>query len=49
MANVNPIADLDETDNGEDLFLVSRIRERIQNKLRLSRDYSVKIIGNVDL
>ena len=49
MANVNPIADLDETDNGEDIFIVSRIRERIQNKLRLLRDYSVKIIDNVVL
>lgn len=49
MANVNPIADLDETDNGEDLFLVSRIREKIQNNLRLLSDYSVRTFGNVDL
>jgi hypothetical protein len=49
MVNVNPIANLDETYNGEDIFIVSRIRQRIQNKLRLLRDYSVKIIDNVAL
>jgi hypothetical protein len=44
MANVGPIADLGGTDNDEDIFVLSRIRNRFQNKIRLWRDYSVKIV-----
>ena len=43
-ATVSPIADIDETDNGKELFIVSRIREKLLNKLRLLRDYYIKIV-----
>lgn len=32
---VSPIPDTDETDNDDDIFLVSRIRDKFQNKIRL--------------
>jgi hypothetical protein len=44
-ANAPPIADLDETDNGEDILVIPRIGDKLQNKIRLSIDYSIKIIG----
>jgi hypothetical protein len=45
MANVSPTAGPDETDNDDDTFVVPRIRNRLQNKISLSVDYCVKIIG----
>jgi hypothetical protein len=44
-ANAPPIADLDETDNGEDILVIPRIGDKLENKIRLSIDYSIKIIG----
>jgi hypothetical protein len=44
-ANEPPIADLNETDNGEDILVIPRIGNKLQNKIRLSIDYSIKIIG----
>ena len=44
MANVTPIEDTDETVNGEKIFIMLRTRDRFRNKIRLSMDYSVKIV-----
>jgi hypothetical protein len=44
-ANEPPIADLNETDNDEDIFVIPRIGDKLENKIRLSSDYSVRIIG----
>jgi hypothetical protein len=44
-ANVSVIADTCENDNAKDFSLLSRIKERLLNKLRLLRNYSVKIIA----
>ena len=44
IATVRHIADIEETDNGENIFLMSRKREKLQMKIRLLGDYSVKII-----
>jgi hypothetical protein len=43
MANINPIADLDETDNGGDIFIMPRIGNRPQNKIRLYVNSTVRI------
>jgi hypothetical protein len=40
------ISDICETDNAKDFTVVSRTRERLLNKLKLLRDYSVKIISH---
>jgi hypothetical protein len=44
MDSVSPIADTCENVNGKGFLIVFRIRERLLNKLRLLRDYSIKII-----
>jgi hypothetical protein len=43
--NEPTIADLNETDNDEDIFGIPRIGDKLENKIRLYNDYSVKIIG----
>ena len=45
MAKVSPIAGTFEIDNEKDFLTVSRRRERLLNKLRLLRDYSIKSIS----
>jgi hypothetical protein len=43
--NEPTIADLNETANDEDILVVPRIGDKLEKKIRLSNDYSVKIIG----
>jgi hypothetical protein len=43
ITNVSPIVEISETDNEDnDILLVYRTRYKLQNKIRLSMDYSVK-------
>ena len=49
MANINPIADLNGTVIGKDVFMMPRIMNGVQNKIRLSRDYSVKMVSWHDI
>jgi hypothetical protein len=44
-ANELAITDANETDTREDIFVIPRIGDKLENKIRLSSDYSVKLIG----
>ena len=44
MANVSPVADADETVKTEDILVIPRTRDKLQNKIRLWINYSIRML-----